>query len=143
MILCWNCKKETGISIDAYGDHNCPYCQMPISVYEPNVQELPKEDKPKTSYEDWQDKKQQQNTERKISTMIYEEIFTKKVYQKDGADKVVWLKCGTLRINDTGKKFIELNHLPDVTFFVFPKKEKTSQPEQAAEQGWLSEEQQG
>lgn len=58
--------------------------------------------------------------------MIYEDICTKRVYTKDGIEKVTWLKCGTLRINDAGKKFIELNHLPDISFYVFPKKEKSA-----------------
>lgn len=125
MIVCWQCKKETGISIEAYGDHECPYCKVMISVYE-----------------DWQDKREQL-TKEVAKMMIFEDICTRKTYMKDGIEKVTWLKCGTLRTNDAGKRFIELNQSPDITLFVFPKKEKTNQPEQATEQGWLSEEQQG
>ncbi len=69
--------------------------------------------------------------------MIYKDICTKKVYQKEGVEKVTWLKCGTLRVNDAGKEFIELNQSPDITLFVFPKKEKENNPEQITEQEWL------
>ncbi len=54
--------------------------------------------------------------------MRYEDICTRKSYEKDGQEKVIWLKCGTLRTTDDGKKFIEMNHLPGVTYFVFPPK---------------------
>ena len=61
--------------------------------------------------------------------MDYKDICTKKTYDKNGETKVVWLKCGTLRTNDEGKQFIELNHLPNVSFFVFEKKQKEEQGE--------------
>lgn len=137
-MICWNCTKENDIKDTDFGDHICSICGVMISLYAPNAPKLTKEDKPKTSYEDWQEERQKEQ-QPKGATMIFEEIFTKRVYKKDGADKVIWLKCGTLRINDTGKKFIEFNHLPDITFFVFPKKEKTNQPEQATPDTWLSE----
>lgn len=56
--------------------------------------------------------------------MKYLDICTKRVYQKDGKEKTVWLKAGTLRITEEGKMFVELNHLPDVAFFVFEQKKK-------------------
>jgi len=56
--------------------------------------------------------------------MKIENICTKKTYEKNGEDKVVWLRCGTLRTSDDGKKYIELNHLPGQTFYVFEPKEK-------------------
>jgi len=68
--------------------------------------------------------------------MIYEDICSCKTYTQNGVEKKVWLKCGTLRTNDTGKRFIELNQSPDVTLFVFPKKEKTDNPTQSADQDW-------
>ena len=71
--------------------------------------------------------------------MIYENICTKKEYEVNGVKKTVWLNCGTLRTNDAGKKFIELNQSPDVTLFVFPKKDKESKPEQTTEQEWLDQ----
>lgn len=56
--------------------------------------------------------------------MKFENICTKKEYESNGEKKVTWLRCGTLRTNDEGKKFIELNHLPGVTFYVFEPKPK-------------------
>ena len=76
--------------------------------------------------------------------MIFEDICTRREYEVNGVKKVVWLKCGTLRILDDGKKFIEFNHLPNISFYVFPKKEKESQPaqqEQSSGDTWLNEEQ--
>lgn len=61
--------------------------------------------------------------------MKYEDICTRKTYDKNGEQKVVWLKCGTMRTNDEGKRFIELNHLPGTTFFVFEQKQKDSAEE--------------
>jgi hypothetical protein len=71
--------------------------------------------------------------------MIFEDICTRKEYEVKGVKKVIWLKCGTLRTNDTGKRFIELNQQPDTTFYVFPKKEKMDKPAQSSEE-WLNEE---
>jgi hypothetical protein len=60
--------------------------------------------------------------------MKYFDICTRKTYKKDGEDKVSWLKCGTMRVNDEGKQFIQMNHQPDITFFVFePKKKEPSE----------------
>jgi hypothetical protein len=56
-------------------------------------------------------------------------ICTKKTYKKDGVEKTIWLNAGSLRETDDGKRFIELNHLPDVSFYVFEPKEKTAKPE--------------
>lgn len=59
--------------------------------------------------------------------MQYEDICTKKTYIKDGQEKVIWLKCGTLRTNNDGNKFIELNHLPNITFYVFAQKDRNDE----------------
>lgn len=56
--------------------------------------------------------------------MKFMDICTRKTYKKGEEEKVLWLKCGTLRINDEGKIFIELNHLPNVTFYAFEQKKK-------------------
>ena len=56
--------------------------------------------------------------------MKYKNICTKKTWEQNGETKVKWLVAGTLRENDDGKTFIELNHLPDVSFYVFEQKEK-------------------
>lgn len=69
--------------------------------------------------------------------MKFENICTKKTYKQNDVDKTVWLKCGTLRITDDGKKFIELNHLPGITFYVFPPKEKEGNQ---STETWLDEE---
>lgn len=61
--------------------------------------------------------------------MEYKDICTKKTYEQNGEQKIIWLKCGTLRTNDEGKQFIELNHLPNTPFFVFEKKKKEGQRE--------------
>lgn len=60
--------------------------------------------------------------------MKIQNIVAKKTYQKDGQEKVVWLTCGTLRTNDSGKQFVELNHLPNMSFYVFDQKPKVDAP---------------
>lgn len=57
-------------------------------------------------------------------------ICTKKTYKKDGEEKVIWLNCGTLRQTDEGKLFIQMNNLPDVTYYVF---EQVKKEEKAAD----------
>lgn len=56
--------------------------------------------------------------------MKYYNICTRKTYEQNGEQKTVWLNCGTLRESDEGKKFIEINTMPDTTFFVFEHKKK-------------------
>ena len=56
--------------------------------------------------------------------MTFKNICTKKSYEKDGQTVTKWLNCGTLRINNDGKIFIEFNDRPDITYFVFDIKEK-------------------
>jgi hypothetical protein len=81
--------------------------------------------------------------------MIFEDVCTRREYEVNGIKKTVWLKCGTLRTNDAGKRYIELNQNPYVTLYVFPKKENTEQPvlkvsqqSQTTEEAWLNEDQQ-
>lgn len=78
--------------------------------------------------------------------MIYKDICTRKEYEVNGVKKVTWPKCGTLRTTDAGKEFIELFQNPDVTLYVFPKKDKPAQqPEQedqSANGEWPPEENQ-
>lgn len=62
--------------------------------------------------------------------MKIENIVTKQTYTaKDGTEKASWLIAGTLKTLDTGKKFITLNHLPDVTFYVFEQKQDAESTE--------------
>ena len=56
--------------------------------------------------------------------MKYHDVCTKKTFTQNGQEKTVWLKCGTMRVMDDGKTFIELNHQPGVTFYVFEQKKK-------------------
>ena len=52
-MICWYCGKETEIKDTDYGDHNCPFCKVEISIYNPNEPKLQPADKPKTSFEDY------------------------------------------------------------------------------------------
>lgn len=61
--------------------------------------------------------------------MKFEDICTKKTYESKGEQKTSWLKCGTLKTTDDGKRFIELNHLPGITFFIFEQKKKETAEE--------------
>ena len=71
--------------------------------------------------------------------MTFKDICTCKTYTKDGEEKKTWLKCGTLRDNN-GKLFIELNHLPGITFFVFEQKSKEPAPVKSGNQSNSPEE---
>lgn len=56
--------------------------------------------------------------------MTYLDVMTKRTYQKDGQEKAVWLKVGTLRLTDDGKRFLELNMFPNTPFYIFDQKKK-------------------
>ena len=69
--------------------------------------------------------------------MKFLDICTRKTYTKDGQEKVTWLKCGTMRVNDEGKQFIQMNHQPETTFFVFePKKKEDQAPRTPNDIAW-------
>lgn len=59
--------------------------------------------------------------------MQFKNIVTKKEYEVNGEKKVKWLQAGTLRINNDGKMFVEMNHQPDTTYFVFDQKDKSNE----------------
>ena len=59
--------------------------------------------------------------------MTFKDIVTLKQYEKDGTTVKKWLKCGTLRINNDNKMYIEMNDRPDITYFVFDQKDKDEQ----------------
>lgn len=60
--------------------------------------------------------------------MKFFNICSKKTYEQNGETNTFWPQVGTLRQNDDGKMFIELNHLPGITYFVFePKKKETTE----------------
>ncbi len=56
--------------------------------------------------------------------MDYFDICTKKTYMKDGVEKAIWMKCGTLKQLDDGKQFVELSMFPNTSFYVFEQKAK-------------------
>jgi hypothetical protein len=71
--------------------------------------------------------------------MDFKNICTCNTYtDKSGNQKKRWLTCGTLKTLDDGRQFIELNHLPNVAFFVFEKKEKveSAKPETVDGEKW-------
>ena len=51
MIVCWLCGRETDIKDDAYGDHQCPFCNVQISIYPPQAEEQIVN--PATTEEEW------------------------------------------------------------------------------------------
>lgn len=60
-------------------------------------------------------------------------ICTKKTYEKDGETKVLWLRCGRLRETDDGKRFIEMNHQPETSFYCFEDKPKEKEKSKIVE----------
>jgi hypothetical protein len=50
-------------------------------------------------------------------------ICSKKVFQKDGENKTIWLNVGQL-VDVDGKKYIELNILPNTPLYAFEQKPK-------------------
>ena len=58
--------------------------------------------------------------------MKYFDVCTRREYEVNGEKKQQWLRCGTMRVNEKGNKFIELNHLHNTTFYVFEQKERVA-----------------
>lgn len=56
--------------------------------------------------------------------MMYKNIVAKKTYIHNNEEKTKWLPLGVLKILDNGKMFVELNHMPDVSIYVFDPREK-------------------
>jgi hypothetical protein len=69
--------------------------------------------------------------------MKYENICTKRSYEKNGTTKTVWLTVGRMKTTDEGKRFIELNMFPNTPFYVFEQKQKDEQESQE----WVNSEQ--
>lgn len=65
--------------------------------------------------------------------MDYKNICTFKEYLKNGEKKKKWFPVGTLKTNDDGKQFIELNMFPNTSFYVFEQKEKDQAPVRSAD----------
>jgi hypothetical protein len=64
--------------------------------------------------------------------MKYKNIVNKKTYTKDGEEKAVWQKVGTLKETDDGKQFVEIFALGD--FYVFEEEERKEKPEEKKEE---------
>ena len=46
------------------------------------------------------------------------DVFTRKVFEKDGEQKAVSYRAGTIKVSDRGNMYLKLFHIPDVEFFV-------------------------
>ena len=46
------------------------------------------------------------------------DVFTKKVYEKEGEKRVISYKAGAMKITDRGNMYLRLFHIPNVDFFV-------------------------
>lgn len=68
-------------------------------------------------------------------------ICTKKTFVVGGIEKSRWPIVGTLKELDNGKKFIELNILPNESFYVFEQenKQKTHDIQEVEQQKSLEE----
>ena len=61
--------------------------------------------------------------------MQFLNVVSKKTYkQKDGQEKTIWLQCGTLKVTDEKKMYLDLNMFPGTQFYVFPPKDKEESP---------------
>lgn len=72
--------------------------------------------------------------------MKYFNICTKKTWEQNGEEKTKWLVCGTKRVTDDGKEFIEMNDKPDTIFYIFEQKPRENKPQGgtggSGESGW-------
>ena len=65
----------------------------------------------------------------------YFDITSKKEWEQNGEKKTKWPLCGTLKITDEGKMFVEWNDKPKETFYVFEQKDRSKgKPQQPKEQ---------
>jgi len=46
------------------------------------------------------------------------DVFTKKVYEKEGAKRVISYKAGAMKITDRGNIYLRLFHMPTTDFFI-------------------------
>lgn len=56
--------------------------------------------------------------------MRFYDVTTKREYEKDGIKKNIWLKVGTYKETEDGKRFLELNMFPTTSFYIFEQKSK-------------------
>ena len=50
------------------------------------------------------------------------DVYTRKVYEKEGEQKATSYKAGALKVTDRGSMYLRLFHIPDVDFYI---KERT------------------
>jgi hypothetical protein len=46
------------------------------------------------------------------------DVFTKKVFEKDGEEKKIFYKAGAMKITDRGNIYLRLFHQPDTDFYL-------------------------
>lgn len=46
------------------------------------------------------------------------DVFTKKVYEKEGEQRVISYKAGALKVTDRGNMYLRLFHIPNTDFYV-------------------------
>jgi hypothetical protein len=46
------------------------------------------------------------------------DVFTKKVFEKEGEKKVISYKAGAMKITDRGNIYLRLFHQPNTDFFI-------------------------
>lgn len=60
-------------------------------------------------------------------TKIFD-VCTRRVYEKNGEQKIKWYRVGIMKETDKGTKFFRFFHQPDTDFFIF-EKEDPREPE--------------
>mgnify|MGYP000524515829 CR=1 FL=1 len=58
-----------------------------------------------------------------MSNSIYWSVYTKKEFEANGTEHTLWFKAGALKITESGKKYLQLYHNPDVDYYVFEPRE--------------------
>ena len=46
-------------------------------------------------------------------------VCARKIYDKDGEKKMKWYKVGLMKISDTGKRYLQMFHLPQTEYYLF------------------------
>ena len=46
------------------------------------------------------------------------DVFTRKVFEKDGEQKAVSYRAGAIKVTDRGNMYLKLFHIPEVDFYI-------------------------
>jgi hypothetical protein len=46
------------------------------------------------------------------------DVFSRRVYTKDGEQKAVSFRAGAIKVTDRGNMYLRLFHIPDVDFYI-------------------------